>query len=327
MLARNAKACYIESTHKLGKIENSILQFYYINFVNTQTRRFFMLKKIIAASAVLAFLSLFACSSDDDKDSGGNGGGNQSSGSTDGNTSSGSTNVNQSSSSLDPLPNAEEVTIAFQTAESMFGTYVYSYTLVNDANEDLTQFWNCSAEEQDDPPASTCANKAAQEAGAVLQNDLTNQYSSLHYIVSRRVAPWYGAELKSYRLQAKSQAALGINVANPDANDYIKNIGEVGPTDIDNAVGFLYRYTGGAHEFRVAINENAFWFVYVPASPPGETATIKIPFGDFMAGTATTEMPLNLSKAAQFMWVVAYSANKPENNTGSLIISYFKALK
>jgi hypothetical protein len=280
-----------------------------------------MLKKIIAASAVLAFLSLSACSSDDNKDPDNNGGTDPSSSSIGDNPSY------SSSSSLDPLPNTEEVTIAFETAASIFSTYVYSYTLVDDANEDLTPFWNCSPEEQDAAPASTCANKAAQEADAVLQNDLTNQYSKLHYVVSRRVSPWYGAELKSYKLKARSQAALGINVADPDANDYIKNIGEVGPTAIDDAVGFLYKYTGGAHEFRVAINENAFWFAPVSASPPGETVTIKIPFGDFMAGTATTEMPLNLSKAAQFMWVVSYNARVPESNTGSLIVSYLKALK
>jgi hypothetical protein len=289
-----------------------------------------MLKELIAASAVLAFLSLSACSSDD-KDSGGNGGGTDpSSGSPSVEPSSGSPAGNPSSSSIDPLPNTEEVTIAFQAAASIFGTYVYSYTLVNNANEDLAPFWNCGVEGQDAAPASTCANRTAQEADAVLQNTLTNQYSPLHYKVDRRVGTNYGAELTNYRLKAAgTQAALGINVADPDSVDYIKNIGEVGPAAaaINNAVGFLYRYTGGAHEFRAAINENAFWFYSVPASPAGETVTIKIPFASFMKGTATTAETLDLSKVAQFMWVVTYNPRLPENNTGSLVVSYFKALK
>jgi hypothetical protein len=244
-----------------------------------------------------------------------------------GNPSSSSYVQQQPSSSSIYIPNTEEVTIAFgsplSNVSSIFGTYVYGYTLVNYVNEDLTPFWNCEVEVQDAVSASACVNKTAQEANAVLQNTLTNQYAPLHYKVDRRVGTVYGAELIDYRLLVVgTQAALGINVS-----DEQKSIGEVGPTAIDNAVGFLYRYTGGAHEFRAAINENAFWFYHVPASPPDETVTIEIPFEGFMMGTRTTEMPFNLSKVTQFLWVVAYDILEPANNTGSLVISYFKALK
>jgi hypothetical protein len=315
MLARNAKARYIEFTHKLNKVENCILQFYYIIFVNTQTRRFFMLKKIIAASAALAFLSLFACSSDDNKGSDNNGGTDQSSG--------------VSSSSEEPAINLVEETISMFSQPSIFGTYPYSYTIVTGGQkEDLTQFWTCSFDTSAvaiaDMPA--CIKRELMATDAVLQNTLTTRNAPLRYQIDGFYAltgPNKAIQLTSYNLKAGYQAALGVNVSDPDKEGTLSIAQK--PTKISNAEGFRYVYTGGAHVFRAVVSENKFWFVEVPASASTEMLTKTILFDEFMEGTLNAGA-FNLSEVTQFLWVVEYSNTTPANNTGSLNISYFKGL-
>jgi hypothetical protein len=173
-------------------------------------------------------------------------------------------------------------------------------------------------------------NRELMATNAILQNTLTTIDAPLRYKIdgfyasssptdqSRAIA------LTEYRLVPGSQAALGVNVYDPAKED-VKNIGQK-PTKINNAQGFLYKYSGGAHVFRAVVNENKFWFVEVPAAPGENPVPKTILFEDFMAGTRTTTLPFNLLEVTQFLWVVEYDPDETQNNTGSLKISNFNAL-
>jgi hypothetical protein len=300
-----------------------------------------MLKKFTAALAVFALFFLFACSSDDEPDERKRVESNSSSSLEDGGNSSSDGESNPSSSSYDMKIVPKDI---YNTkTESIFGTYAYSYTMTAmNTKEDLTQFWNCSATRQNDPPDPTCTNTELKATNALLQNDLTTQHSALHYIVDGfRVGQGSAFRLKGYKLkETGSQVALGLNVYTGDEDEDIKNIGQIGPTIIDNAESFLYVYSndvgselgGGSHVFRAVVgkgDEGNFWFFKVPKGTISRD-TVKIDFKDFQsAGNLATPdnegTPFDLSQVTQFLWVVEYEAGKPEHNENTLTISYFRA--
>jgi len=286
-----------------------------------------MLKKIIAASAMLLFA---ACSSVDDgfvygsSDSQGNVT-NDSSSSQD-NPSSSSSSLSPSSSSTPSSSSEPEPSSASKGPEAvlianlgsgggisvLFGTYPYGFTLKDSENEDLTKFWTCPPEQNDDLTAAeiiACRDTVAQETGAILQNLLTTKNSPLHYIIDNMRtsdASQRAVQLTKYNLTGPGdQAAIGLDINSSKLDT------------LAGAVAFTYYYKGGAHKFRIAIDDADYWEASVPATTEETMMTIKV--SDF-------EKPFDISKATKFLWMVEFDEDKSENNTGSLLLYLFKAL-
>jgi hypothetical protein len=315
-----------------------------------------MLKKFLAALAVLSLFSLFACSSDDDApperkkvepnsssslEEGDGSSSSYSGGDGEISSSSSGTSVQISSSSSEPVENLREEMISLFGSISIFKTWPYSYTQRNNKDEDLTPFWTC------DTTTSTTINTATARActnselmatdiattGSILQNTLTTRDAPLRYNISGNAigsGSIAAVILKEYRLPANSQAALGLNVYDPNKGEPVLSVGDKDTIAtvavILSAEGFRYKYSGGAHVFRAVINENAFWFFEVPKAP-GDNTEINIPFEDFMsAGTLPKDTPFDISRVTQFLWVVEYDSKNPANNIGSLYISQFRAI-
>jgi len=276
-----------------------------------------MLKKIIAASSVLAFI---ACSNENNNS---NTPGSSSSKVTSQVTSSSSSQVITPSSSSEVL---EVVLISDLGASgglsALFNTYPYGYTLKANKNEDLTPFWSCPTEAQQTKPDIVACE--LDKTDAILQNYLTTQSSPLHYIINNMVTnnPSQRAiKLDRYNLKkAGDQAALGLNVSND--NKSIKEIGK--DTLLNEITAFTYNYAGGAHKFRVAKNDADFWYADVPAKE--EEGEIKINVKDLKGMGSFAETPFDIGKATKFLWVVEFDAATPANNTGSLLVYLFKAL-
>jgi hypothetical protein len=279
----------------------------------------FMFKKIIAAGVALAF---FACSSD-------GGGDNNSTNSSPGGA------ISSSSAVIVPVDialNGEQLSI-------LLGTFYYTYALKASTPEDLTQFWSCSTEKQDTKPDASCQGDITN---AILQHNLTNQYSPLHYdrALTRINSLTRAITLKEWNLMENGdEAALGLNVYTDDAN--IQNIGERGIASLNKIVSFEYTYAAsGAHEFRIGSKtESDFWYYEVPETaseitltsypPESEYKTITIPIkdlkgmGSYAASEDKGETPFDISKAAKFLWAVQYKAGN--NNRGSLVLYDFRA--
>ncbi|MDR2583656.1 MAG: hypothetical protein LBC75_09270 [Fibromonadaceae bacterium] len=274
-----------------------------------------MFKKILAAGVALA---LFACSPDKGEDN------------TPTNSSKGGGTISSSSAVVVPIQiaeNGEQPSILLQT-------FYYTYALKANEPEDLTPYWSCSVEKQDDKPDTACQKDMTN---AVLQHKLTNQYSPLHYDrVLTRINPLTrGITLKEWNLTGNGdEAAFGLNVYTDEAN--IQNIGERGLTNLNRIVSFEYKYVGGAHEFRVGSKTEAdFWYYDVPATAgeitfdprpeESEYRTITIPIKDLkgMGSFATNNTPFDISKAAKFLWAVKYKAGNAQNNKNSLILYDF----
>jgi len=283
-----------------------------------------MLKKIIVASAMLA---LIACSSDDDNP-------NKSSSSQ-----GGSDNTSSDSGNNQGGPSIVQVDIALNGEQPsiLLSTPYYTYSLKNSSPEDLTQFWdvaNCPVEKQDTKPAASCQ---LDMTNAILQHDLTTQYSPLHYdkVTTRINSLTKGITLRKWNLTGNGdEAALGLNVYSDEAN--VQNIGERGITSLNKIVSFEYKYVGGAHEFRVGSKTEAdFWYYKVPATgeitldprpDESEYRTITIPISELkgMGSFATNETPFDIKKAVKFLWAVQYTGNAQSDN-GSLVLYDFRA--
>jgi len=275
-----------------------------------------MFKKLIAASALLA---LFACSGSDD---GGNDDGKQ-----EGSSSSSGTggSVIPSSSSATVSKGPVEVRISeFNGKSALLGTYPYSYTLKAGEKEDLSQFWDpsCPLDTGNQKPDNTCE---LDKTNAILQNTLTSQYSPLHYIIDGVSIgyPNQAIKLDRYKLtEASDQAALGLN-AGDGANEG-KSLGELGKTELDSIIEFVYRYWGGAHEFRaVTKNDDDFWYYKAPAT--ADTIIATIPINELIGVGSFEEKEFNASEVAKFLWVVEFDAQTPANNQGSLLIDYLRS--
>jgi len=284
-----------------------------------------MLKKLIAASTVLAF---FACSNDDPDD------GNKPSSSSQSVTNQ-SSSGGTSSSSEPEGPTIEEAKILIASFNGgsagkspIFSTYGYGYTLKAGEKEDLTQFWNisdsdCPVTTQSKNPPDKCEKN---KANAILQNKLTNRSADLHYKVDEiGVYPQYAIVLQGYKLTGEGdQAALGLNAGEDEG----KSLGELNNHKIDGAIGFTYKYAGGAHTFRAAASDEDFWYKEIPAST--DTVEVKIyvkdfaGMGSFAGEDGAEDTPFDLSKVAKFLWAVEY--NGAGTNQGSLLIDDFNAV-
>jgi len=283
-----------------------------------------MFKKIIVASAAFA---LFACSSSDDT-------------AVSSASQGGSGNI--SSSSHVEIVKIPIASLNGDAKSEMFGNYAYVFALKEGIDEDLTPFWDvangCSVEKQDSKPPSTCE---LDMTNAILQHNLTNQYSKLHYQTkySRVNSLTRANALNKWNLTGNGdEATLGLNVSDDVPP---KDMADVGITDLNNIAAFEYRYAGGAHEFRiVSKTDNDFWYYEVQASttdeleiPIDESAykTIIIPIselkgmGSYAANEEKEETPFDISKAAKFLWSVKYNAANATNNKGTLAIYDLKA--
>jgi len=271
-----------------------------------------MLKKIIVASAVLAFI---ACSSENNNPNTSN------SSTSQGGTSSSSAEV------LEPVLISDLGKSGGKSA--LFNTYPYGYTLKANKDENLTQFWSCPTENP------TITNNEAKECrldntNAILQNLLTTRDAPLHYIINNMVAEnpiQLAIKLNQYKLtEAGDQAALGLNVS----SDEISSIEEMRINDLNGIVAFTYYYAGGAHKFRVAVSDADFWYADVPAQAEEGEVRINVKdlkgMGSFAASEDKDETPFDIKKATKFLWVVEFNAAIPANNTGSLLVYSFKAL-
>jgi len=299
-----------------------------------------MLKKIIVAGAML---SLFACSSVDDgfvygsSDSQGNVT-NDSSSSQDSPSSSSSVSSSssepESSSSSEPEPSSsskgpDEVLISEFGSQGgglsvLFKTSPYGYTLKAGSEEDLTQFWQCPTAQQDKKPDILACEQNKTEA--ILQNYLTTQYSPLHYIINNMItanSQQYSIKLDRYNLTEEGdQAALGLNVSDDD-----KNIEDVGKLDtLSGIVGFSYFYAGGAHKFRIAVDDADFWYADVPEQAKEGLVTINVSDLKGMGSFAENETPFDIAKVKKFLWVVEFDSETSANNAGSLLVYLFNAL-
>ncbi len=310
-----------------------------------------MFKKLAAVCAVFA---LFACTGDNDIDVDNNAttpsssatGGENSSSSLDISSSSGegpsssssggepgssssseepgssSSGEEPGSSSSDATPPLKTVDVAlFDGKASIFGTFAYGYTLKGGAKENLEDYWDventedCPTTEQTKAPPEKCR---LDNSNAILQNQLTNQYSPLHYKIDGFTVPSTTSisraiKLEGYNLQAAGdQAALGFDVGE----------GEKDISAIAGTKEFFYRYEGGAHEFRAAESDEDFWFVKVEASP--DYKEIDISFSDFEGMGTLEATPFDLSRVKKFLWIVEFDSKNATNNTGSLAIDYIK---
>jgi len=283
-----------------------------------------MLKKIIAASAMLLFV---ACSSIDDgfvygsSSSQNNPSSSSSVSSSSSEPESSSSSEPESSSSSESEPSSsskvpEAVLIASLGSGGgksvLFGTYPYGFTLKDSKDEDLTKFWKCPTEQNDNlAPAEiiACRDTVAQETGAILQNLLTTINSPLHYIIDNMRtsdASQRAVQLTKYNLTGPGdQAAIGLDINSSKLEA------------LDGVVAFTYYYKGGAHKFRIAIDDADYWEASVPASTEETMVTINV--SDF-------EKPFDISKATKFLWLVEFDEDKAENNTDSLLLFVFKAL-
>jgi len=287
-----------------------------------------MFKKILAAGAVLA---LFACSSND--------GGEEDKKKPNNSSPSQGGGDDISSSSGGPSgPSIVQVDIALNGEQPsiLLNTPYYTYSLKASSPEDLTQFWdvaNCPVEKQDTKPAKTCQ---LDMTNAILQQDLTTQYSPLHYdkVTTRINSLTKGITLKEWNLSGNGdEAALGLNVYTDEAN--IQNMGERGITSLNKIVSFEYKYVGGAHEFRVGSKTEAdFWYYEIPATgeitldprpEESEYKTITIPISELrgMGSFATNGTPFDIKEATKFLWAVQYKGNA--NDRGSLVLYEFRA--
>jgi len=269
-----------------------------------------MLKKIIAASAMFLF---FACSSEESSSS----------------TPNSSTSQGSPSSSSETI---EAVLISDLGASGglsmLFNTYPYGYTLKAGSDEDLTLFWSCPTEAQETKPSITACE--LDKTNAILQNYLTTQAAPLHYIINNMTTAnpvQRCIKLDRYHLTEEGdQAALGINVS----TDEVSSIEEIGINDLNGIKAFTYKYAGGAHKFRVAVNDADFWYADVPAQAEEGEVIINVKdlkgMGSFAASEDSPETPFSISKATKFLWVVEFDSNTPENNAGSLLIYSFNAL-
>jgi len=270
-----------------------------------------MLKKIIVASAIM--LAFIACSSDDNSPSTSN---------------SSPSQGTPSSSSVEVL---EPVLISnlgkSGGLSELFNTYPYGYTLKANSNEDLTPFWSCPTEEQQTKPDIVACE--LDKTNAILQNYLTTQAAPLHYIINNMVTanPVQRAiKLDRYNLTgAGDQAALGLNVSDDD-----KSIEDIETDALNGIIAFTYNYAGGAHKFRIAVNDADFWYANIPAQEEEGEIRINVKdlkgMGSFAASDDKAETPFDIGKAAKFLWVVEFDEAIPANNTGSLLVYYFSAL-
>jgi len=311
-----------------------------------------MFKKIIMAGAMLA---LFACSSIDEESkssTSSQGGGNNSSDSSQGGGDDGSTSSDSSqggggdgstsSSSVPSGPSIVSKVIASngEQPSEIFRTFYYTFTLKAGSDEDLKQFWSCSAEKQDTKPASTCQSN--DMTGAILQHNLTNQHSPLHYdrlttriYIDGSASMWKGITLNQWNLtENKDEAALGLNVSEKETD----NIGDAKITDLDKVVSFEYKYAGGAHELRLSSTDADFWYYEIKEATPVDVSapssieytTVTIPvkdlkgMGSFAASGGKEGTPFDISKVSKFLWAVKYKADS-ENNKGSLVLYDFRA--
>jgi hypothetical protein len=276
-----------------------------------------MLKKIIVASAIFAF---FACSGEDGD-----------SNTPNSSSSQGSAGGDVSSSSLEPSSSSEgAVSVLISNLGTaggkspLFNTYPYGYTLKENSDEDLTQFWNCPPEQSTMTVAEINACRLPQ-TDAILQNWLTTRDSPLHYIINNMTTanPVQNAiKLNSYNLtKAGDQAALGLNVS-----DDGKSIEDAGISNLNGTVAFTYFYAGGAHKFRIAVNDADFWYADVPAQAAEGLVTINASDLKGMGSFAADETPFEIGKVTKFLWVVEFDAQTPANNTGSLLVYLFNAL-
>jgi len=276
-----------------------------------------MLKKIIAASIVLAFI---ACSSENNN-------------SNSGTPSSPSQGGNSSSSSAEVIEYVLIANLGSQGGLSaLFNTYPYGYTLRDSKDEDLTQYWSCPTAAQDTRPDVVACDKRDHdnEMSSILQNYLTTQSSPLHYIINNMITanPLQRCiKLDGYNLTGTGdQAALGMNVSDND-----KSIEEMEITALNGIKAFTYNYAGGAHKFRIAVNDADFWYADIPAQEEEGEVRINVKdlkgMGSFAANEDKDETPFDIGKATKFLWVVEYDAAIPANNTGSLLVYLFNALK
>ncbi|MCL1967927.1 MAG: hypothetical protein FWF67_08580 [Fibromonadales bacterium] len=277
-----------------------------------------MLKKIIVASAML---SLIACSSNND-DSSNKG------------DSSPSQGGGQSSSSQEALETVVISSLGTSGGFSaLFGTYPYGYTLKANVDENLTQFWSCPTAAQPTRPDIVGCDTREPGNNAILQNYLTTQDAPLHYIINNHLTiaadPLKRCiKLDRYNLTGVGdQAALGLNVS----SDERSSIEEMGIDALNRIIAFTYIHAGGAHKFRVAVNDADFWYADIPAQEADGEVIIDVKdlkgMGSFAASEDKDETPFDVGKATKFLWVVEYDASTPANNTGSLFIYSFNALK
>lgn len=305
-----------------------------------------MLKKIIAACAIALF---FACSVKDDGFVYGEvySSSNQvgsissssiipSSSSIPSDDSSGSGEEDNSSSSAfetESSSSAATIVLIANTKQSaLFKTYYYGYAMKANLPEPLESFW--------DPECPTTAGKPPKDncqldsTNTILRNKLTTNDAALHYdFPFGRYSTTRGyVELKEYILQGEGdQAAVGLNVSTDDSSP--KDIGELGISDLNGTSAFIYRYSGGAHIFRVVSKiDGNFWYKEVPATPSKtDSATVKIlaselaGMGSYAASEDKETTPFDISKVAKFLWVVEFDATNPANNTGSLRIENLSA--
>jgi len=282
------------------------LTFFYI-FILHSPGGFFMFKKLIVASAMLA---LIACSSNDDNS----------------NTTGSSPSQGSPSSSSESLETVVISNLGTQGGLSaLFGTYPYGYTLKANRDEDLTPFWSCPTAAQETRPDIVVCDTREPGNNAILQNYLTTQAAPLHYIINNMVTEnpiQRCIKLDRYNLTgAGDQAALGLNVS----EDEISSIEEVGINALNGIIAFTYYYAGGAHKFRIAVNDADFWYADVPARE--DEGEVRINVEDLKGMGSLVETPFEVGKTTKFLWVVEYDAAKPANNTGSLLIYLFNALK
>jgi len=313
-----------------------------------------MLKKIIAACAIALF---FACAPKDDGFVSGEissssdqvvGGissnytpssssipsDDSSSSEEDGDNSSNSGEDN-SSSSVGSTTTTVLITNAKQS--ELFKTYYYGYT--TETLEDLKKFWNPEC-----PTTSgagdTLPGKPEKcqidSTNTMLRNKLTTKDGDLHYdfpFGKYSNARGY-VELKEYILKAEGdQAAVGLNVSTDESNP--KDIGELGISNLNGTSAFIYRYSGGAHTFRiVSKTDGDFWYKEVSATAnpsKDDTTTVRISaselvgMGSYAASEEKEGTPFDISKVAKFLWVVEYDAETASKNTGSLRIETLSA--
>jgi hypothetical protein len=272
-----------------------------------------MLKKIIAASAIFA---LFACSGEE-SDSASNSSPSQGGGSS------------SSSESLETFLISDLGSAGGRSP--LFNTYPYGYTLKANSSEDLTPFWGCPPERNDNITNTEAEQCRLDQTGAILQNWLTTKDSPLHYIINKipTLNPiQYAIKLNSYKLTGPGdQAALGLNVSDDDKSIEVKGIDALNGT-----IAFAYNYAGGAHKFRAAVSDADFWYADVPAQTDSVQRRINVSdlkgMGSFAANESTdkAETPFEIEKVTKFLWVVEFDAATPANNTGSLLVYSFNAL-
>jgi len=282
-----------------------------------------MFKKIIGASIVLAFI---ACPNVNENNNNGNS-----------NTPSSPSQGGDSSPSQGNSSSSEAIEFVLISdlgksggLSALFNTYPYGYTLRASKNEDLTPFWSCPTEAQETKPSITACE--LDKTNAILQNYLTTQAAPLHYIINNQLteSPVQRCiKLDRYNLTGEGdQAALGLNVS----SDEVSSIEQMGINALNGMTAFSYNYAGGAHKFRVAVNDADFWYADVPAQEAEGEVRINVKdlkgMGSFAANEeeGIEETPFDIGKATKFLWVVDFDAGTPANNTGSLLVYALNAL-